>query len=177
MPATKRNLTKSMFIFTATPPNTKPTEVAQKRGNGKTNKSKHRRENIPAPLLLPINSTQKSNPGKEGEGKRAVAREGEGERGEGEPRKALFFFFLLLSNFILRPLDSPPRPVPGFLERGAQEEQMGREERFPVWEAALGAGVAAAFAAGLVGVYLSMPDSDYSFLKLPRDLQELQILT
>ncbi|ONM62741.1 SNARE associated Golgi protein family [Zea mays] len=54
---------------------------------------------------------------------------------------------------------------------------MGRDERFPVWEAALGAGVAAAFAAGLVGVYLSMPDSDYSFLKLPRNLEELQILT
>jgi hypothetical protein len=54
---------------------------------------------------------------------------------------------------------------------------MGKEERFPVWEAALGAGVAAAFAAGLVGVYLSMPDSDYSFLKLPRNLEELQILT
>nr|ACG38114.1 gtk16 protein [Zea mays] len=50
---------------------------------------------------------------------------------------------------------------------------MGRDERFPVWEAALGAGVAAAFAAGLVGVYLSMPDSDYSFLKLPRNLEEL----
>ncbi|GJN26574.1 hypothetical protein PR202_gb14515 [Eleusine coracana subsp. coracana] len=54
---------------------------------------------------------------------------------------------------------------------------MGREERFPVWEAALGAGVATAFATGLVGVYLSMPDSDYSFLKLPRNLEELQILT
>ncbi|KAL5207965.1 hypothetical protein ABZP36_032400 [Zizania latifolia] len=54
---------------------------------------------------------------------------------------------------------------------------MGREDRFPVWEAALLAGVAAAFAAGLVGVYLSMPHSDYSFLKLPRNLQELQILT
>ncbi|BAS80394.1 uncharacterized membrane protein At4g09580 [Oryza sativa Japonica Group] len=54
---------------------------------------------------------------------------------------------------------------------------MGREERFPVWEAALLAGVAAAFATGLVGVYLSMPHSDYSFLKLPKNLQELQILT
>ncbi|VAH51642.1 unnamed protein product [Triticum turgidum subsp. durum] len=54
---------------------------------------------------------------------------------------------------------------------------MGREDRFPVWEAALGAGVAAVFAAGLVGIYLSMPDSDYSFLKLPRNLHELQILT
>jgi hypothetical protein len=58
-----------------------------------------------------------------------------------------------------------------------EEEGMGREDRFPVWEAALGAGVAAVFAAGLVGVYLSMPDSDYSFLKLPRNLHELQILT
>ncbi|KAI5013000.1 hypothetical protein ZWY2020_027954 [Hordeum vulgare] len=54
---------------------------------------------------------------------------------------------------------------------------MGREDRFPLWEAALGAGVAAVFTAGLVGVYLSMPDSDYSFLKLPRNLHELQILT
>ncbi|XP_044960977.1 uncharacterized membrane protein At4g09580-like [Hordeum vulgare subsp. vulgare] len=54
---------------------------------------------------------------------------------------------------------------------------MGREDRFPLWEAALGAGVAAVFAAVLVGVYLSMLDSDYSFLKLPRNLHELQILT
>ncbi|XP_044965698.1 uncharacterized membrane protein At4g09580-like isoform X2 [Hordeum vulgare subsp. vulgare] len=54
---------------------------------------------------------------------------------------------------------------------------MGREDRFPLLEAALGAGVAAVFTAGLVGVYLSMPDSDYSFLKLPRNLHELQILT
>ncbi|XP_062219967.1 uncharacterized membrane protein At4g09580-like [Phragmites australis] len=54
---------------------------------------------------------------------------------------------------------------------------MAREDRFPVWEAALLAGVAATFAAGLVGVYVSMPHSDYSFLKLPRDLQELQVLT
>ncbi|TVU28085.1 hypothetical protein EJB05_19593 [Eragrostis curvula] len=54
---------------------------------------------------------------------------------------------------------------------------MAREDRFPVWEAALLAGVAAIFAAGLVGVYVSMPSSDYSFLKLPRNLQELQVLT
>ncbi|KAE8788758.1 putative membrane protein [Hordeum vulgare] len=55
---------------------------------------------------------------------------------------------------------------------------MGREDRFPLWEAALGAGVAAAFATTLgMEVYLSMPDSDYSFLKLPRNLHELQILS
>lgn len=29
---------------------------------------------------------------------------------------------------------------------------------------------------GLVGVYLTMPASDYSFLKLPRNLEDLQIL-
>jgi hypothetical protein len=104
-----------------------------------------------------------------------VARERKGrERGEGGPKKALFFFFL--SNFIPRSLSSSTRPRISW--KGEQEEEeMGRDERFPVWEAALGAGVAAAFAAGLVGVYLSMPDSDYSFLKLPRNLQELQILT
>ncbi|KAI4975508.1 hypothetical protein ZWY2020_049115 [Hordeum vulgare] len=34
-----------------------------------------------------------------------------------------------------------------------------------------------AAAAGLVEVHLSMPDSDYSLLKLPRNLHELQILT
>jgi len=54
---------------------------------------------------------------------------------------------------------------------------MAREDRFPVWEAALLAAVAAVFAAALAGVYISMPHSDYSFLKLPRNLQELQVLT
>jgi hypothetical protein len=57
------------------------------------------------------------------------------------------------------------------------EDAMAREDRFPVWEAALLAGVAAVFAAGLTGVYVSMPHSDYSFLKLPRNLQDLQVLT
>lgn len=32
------------------------------------------------------------------------------------------------------------------------------------------------FAMGLLGVYLTMPASDYSFLKLPRTLDDLQIL-
>ncbi|OEL27763.1 putative membrane protein [Dichanthelium oligosanthes] len=53
---------------------------------------------------------------------------------------------------------------------------MAREDRFPVWEAALLAAVAAVFAAALAGVYVSMPHSDYSFLKLPHNLQELQVL-
>jgi hypothetical protein len=58
-----------------------------------------------------------------------------------------------------------------------KEDEMARDDGFPVWEAALLAGVAAVFAAGLAGVYVSMPRSDYSFLKLPRNLQELQVLT
>jgi hypothetical protein len=54
---------------------------------------------------------------------------------------------------------------------------MAREDKFPMWEAALLAGVAAVFASGLAGVYVSMPHPDYSFLKLPRNLQDLQVLT
>ncbi|GAB4857850.1 hypothetical protein Ancab_015756 [Ancistrocladus abbreviatus] len=45
-----------------------------------------------------------------------------------------------------------------------------------VWEVATAFGVIAAFAIGLLGVYLTMPASDYSFLKLPRTLEDLQIL-
>ena len=32
------------------------------------------------------------------------------------------------------------------------------------------------FAVGLTGVYLTLPDSDYSFLKLPRTIEDLHIL-
>ncbi|KAG1362026.1 putative membrane protein [Cocos nucifera] len=50
--------------------------------------------------------------------------------------------------------------------------------KFPLsrWELAAAATVLALFGVGLIGVYLSMPASDYSFLKLPRTLEELQIL-
>jgi anti-sigma factor RsiW len=101
---------------------------------------------------------------------------GERERGS-QGKLSSFFLLLVLSNSVS--CLCPPRSASPVLERGKRRRRrgMGRDERFPVWEAALGAGVAAAFAAGLVGVYLSMPDSDYSFLKLPRNLQELQILT
>jgi hypothetical protein len=54
---------------------------------------------------------------------------------------------------------------------------MAKEDKFPVWEAALLTAVAAIFAAALAGVYVSMPHSDYSFLKLPHNLQELRVLT
>ncbi|KAK7407147.1 hypothetical protein VNO78_08822 [Psophocarpus tetragonolobus] len=50
--------------------------------------------------------------------------------------------------------------------------------KFPLsfWEATLASTVALLFALGLLAVYITMPDSDYSFLKLPRTLQDLQLL-
>ncbi|KAK4423141.1 putative membrane protein [Sesamum alatum] len=50
--------------------------------------------------------------------------------------------------------------------------------KFPltVWEVTVASGVVLGFLLGLAGVYLTMPASDYSFLKLPRSLQDLQIL-
>lgn len=49
---------------------------------------------------------------------------------------------------------------------------------FPLslWEIAAACGVVLAFFCGLLCVYLTMPASDYSFLKLPKTLQDLQIL-
>jgi hypothetical protein len=112
-------------------------------------------------LLSDINLAKKGKPGRRGrEGKKS-------QRKLSQPPSRNFFF--------------RSSPAPRILRRGGGRGGgrggMGRDDRFPVWEAALGAGVAAVFAAGLVGVYLSMPDSDYSFLKLPHNLQELQILT
>lgn len=58
------------------------------------------------------------------------------------------------------------------------EKLMKGSSRFPLtlWEISLAFGVLLAFAFGLLGVYLTLPASDYSFLKLPRTLQDLQIL-
>ncbi|KAF3596863.1 hypothetical protein DY000_02026781 [Brassica cretica] len=44
------------------------------------------------------------------------------------------------------------------------------------WEVTAASGVVLGFLIGLVCVYLTMPQSEYSFLKLPRNLQDLQIL-
>ncbi|XP_022717687.1 uncharacterized membrane protein At4g09580-like [Durio zibethinus] len=60
----------------------------------------------------------------------------------------------------------------------------GREEikeskpSFPLsfWEVTVASTVVMGFVLGLTGVYLTMPASDYSFLKLPRSLEDLQIL-
>lgn len=50
--------------------------------------------------------------------------------------------------------------------------------KFPlsVWEVLVGCGAVLGFAFGLFGVYMTMPASDYSFLKLPRSLEDLQLL-
>ncbi|XP_065877228.1 uncharacterized membrane protein At4g09580 [Euphorbia lathyris] len=45
-----------------------------------------------------------------------------------------------------------------------------------VWEVTVAFTVILGFSLGLFGVYLTMPASDYSFLKLPRNLEDLQIL-
>lgn len=49
---------------------------------------------------------------------------------------------------------------------------------FPLsfWEVTVATTVVLGFVLGLLGVYLTMPPSDYSFLKLPRTLEDLQIL-
>ncbi|KAK8958201.1 hypothetical protein KSP40_PGU000995 [Platanthera guangdongensis] len=48
--------------------------------------------------------------------------------------------------------------------------------RLSGWEVAACLAVLVSFRIGLLGVYVSTPQSDYSFLKLPRTLEELQTL-
>lgn len=54
----------------------------------------------------------------------------------------------------------------------------GKSGKFPLTagEVVAASGVVLGFVVGLIGVYLTMPESDYSFLKLPRTLQDIQIL-
>ncbi|MCE5166162.1 hypothetical protein HAX54_015220 [Datura stramonium] len=53
-----------------------------------------------------------------------------------------------------------------------------KSAKFPLtfWEISMASGVVLSFVLGLSCVYLTMPASDYSFLKLPRTLEDLQIL-
>ncbi|CAH9086141.1 unnamed protein product [Cuscuta epithymum] len=44
------------------------------------------------------------------------------------------------------------------------------------WEITIASSIVLGFALGLVGVYFTMPASDYSFLKLPRTLEDIQML-
>ncbi|KAI3949210.1 hypothetical protein MKW92_008587 [Papaver armeniacum] len=50
--------------------------------------------------------------------------------------------------------------------------------KFPLtfWEVTIALTVVSSFILGLLGVYLTLPASDYSFLKLPRSLEDLQLL-
>lgn len=57
-----------------------------------------------------------------------------------------------------------------------RDREMGRGFPLSSKEVALSIGIVASFGFGLVAVYLSMPASDYSFIKLPRTLEDLQIL-
>lgn len=53
-----------------------------------------------------------------------------------------------------------------------------KSAKYPLsfWEIGVAASVVFGYALGLGCVYLTMPASDYSFLKLPRNLEDLQIL-
>ncbi|KAG8638152.1 uncharacterized membrane protein At4g09580 [Manihot esculenta] len=53
---------------------------------------------------------------------------------------------------------------------------MGFGSPLSFWEVTLASTVVLGFVLGLLGVYCTMPSSDYSFLKLPRTLEDLQIL-
>jgi len=50
--------------------------------------------------------------------------------------------------------------------------------KFPLsfWETVVASTVALIFFAGLIGVYLTMSDFNYSFLNLPRTIQDLKLL-
>ncbi|XP_058086025.1 uncharacterized membrane protein At4g09580-like [Magnolia sinica] len=66
------------------------------------------------------------------------------------------------------------------MEKGAEisNRSGSGESKFPLTfsEMAAASSVVFAFGLGLLCVYLTMPVSDYSFLKLPRSLEDLQIL-
>lgn len=63
-------------------------------------------------------------------------------------------------------------------ETNVVNKSLDSPNKFPLsfFEATVASTVALGFILGLLGVYLTMPDSDYSFLKLPRTLQDLQLL-
>ena len=63
-------------------------------------------------------------------------------------------------------------------EENSNGVDVGSNSKFPLsfWEVTAASTVVVGFLFGLLGVYLTMPASDYSFLKLPRNLEDLQIL-
>ncbi|PRQ18814.1 putative SNARE associated golgi family protein [Rosa chinensis] len=66
----------------------------------------------------------------------------------------------------------------GKIDNNGEEGVKGSISKFPLnfWEVTVASTVVLGFLFGLLGVYLTMPASDYSFLKLPRTLHDLQIL-
>ncbi|KAL3497863.1 hypothetical protein ACH5RR_040595 [Cinchona calisaya] len=64
------------------------------------------------------------------------------------------------------------------LSFNAKNGNVVSKTKYPLkfWEVMAACGVVLGFLMGLLGVYLTMPASDYSFLKLPRTLEDLQIL-
>ena len=60
----------------------------------------------------------------------------------------------------------------------SDDKKKMKESKFPLTflEVAGASGVVLFFAFGLAGVYLTLPESDYSFLKLPRTIEDLHIL-
>ncbi|XP_009795951.1 putative membrane protein At4g09580 [Nicotiana tabacum] len=61
---------------------------------------------------------------------------------------------------------------------GAVINETKSVNKFPLtfWEIGVAGVVVLGYALGLLCIYLTMPASDYSFLKLPRNLEDLQIL-
>lgn len=57
-------------------------------------------------------------------------------------------------------------------------ESASSSQKYPLtsWEVSVACGVVLSFLLGLLGVYLTMPASDYSFLRIPRSLEDLQNL-
>ncbi|MQM07755.1 hypothetical protein Taro_040596, partial [Colocasia esculenta] len=110
------------------------------------------------------------------------------ERGEREARARLLPSLSSSSSPSLDPPPPPPRagkipswPVAGgwpaeMAGVGTAEGQEPRGYSLSARQVAAAAAVVAGFGLGLLGVYLSMPASDYSFLKLPRSLDDLQVL-
>lgn len=64
------------------------------------------------------------------------------------------------------------------MEKKAEIETRNSGSKFPLtfWEVSVAVSVVISFVLGLFCVYLTMPASDYSFLKLPKSLEDLQIL-
>ncbi|XP_023738894.1 uncharacterized membrane protein At4g09580 [Lactuca sativa] len=63
-------------------------------------------------------------------------------------------------------------------DKNERKIKQSADSRFPLTflEMAGASGVVLCFVVGLAGVYLTLPDSDYSFLKLPRTIEDLHIL-